>query len=211
MIYRDKKELITSLIDDNSVVLDVGFWGQGTSIKDTSWPHWFLMAQTKKVYGIDIDYDESSLPQDSSFYRKGNAESFDFGLQFNVIFAGDLIEHLSNPGSFLASCKKNLTPDGRLILTTPNCFNLFNLTEKITKYEPTVNKDHTMYFNTRTLKKLLEKNGFSAIDVSYVYTLNPTFKESIKKRILNILYFVLSKFTDKYVETLVIIAVKQKS
>jgi 2-polyprenyl-3-methyl-5-hydroxy-6-metoxy-1,4-benzoquinol methylase len=211
MIYRDKKELINALIDNNSVVLDVGFWGQGTSIKDPSWPHRFLMAETKNVYGIDMDYDESLLPQNPSFYRKGNAEDFDFGVPFSVIFAGDLIEHLSNPGSFLAACKKNLTPDGRLILTTPNCFNLFNLMEKISKYEPTVDKDHTMYFNTRTLKKLLEKNGFSAIDVSYVYTLNPTFQESIKKRILNMLYFLLSKFTDKYMETLVIVAVKQKA
>ncbi len=211
MIYHDKKELIAALIDKDSVVLDVGFWGQGTSIKDPSWPHRFLMAQTKKVYGIDIDYDESSLPQDPSFYKKGNAEEFDFGMQFNVIFAGDLIEHLSNPGSFLVSCKKNLTPNGRLILTTPNCFNLFNLTEKISKYEPTVNKDHTMYFNSRTLKKLLEKNGFSVTDISYVYTLNPTFRESIKKRILNACYFILSKLTDKYTETLVIVAMKQKT
>ncbi len=211
MIYHDKKELIAALIDDNSVVLDVGFWGQGMQINDPRWPHRFLMAQTKNVYGIDIDYDESSLPQASSFYKKGNAEEFDFGLQFNTIFAGDLIEHLSNPGAFLTSCKKNLTTEGKLILTTPNCFNLFNLAEKITKYEPTVNKDHAMYFNTRTLKKLLEKNGFSVIDISYVYTLNPTFRESIKKKVLNALYFILSKFTDKYIETLVIVAVKQKT
>ena len=122
------------------------------------------------------------------------------------VFAGDVIEHLSNPGLFLDACKNNLKPGGRVIITTPNCFNLFNLAEKITKYEPTVNSDHTFYFNTKTLKKLLEKNGWKISDASYLYTLDLKHKESWKKKILNIIYKIFSLFTNKFIETMVVIA-----
>jgi len=98
-----------------------------------------------------------------------------------------------------------------LIITTPNCFNLFNLAEKISKNEPTVNYDHTCYFNSKTLSKLLEKNGWKVEKIDYLYTLDVNFKESWKKIFLNYLYSFLSKFTSKYIETLVIVAVKNKT
>ena len=133
---------------------------------------------------------------------------FDFENKFDVILAADVIEHLSNPGMFLRSCARNLKPDGRLIITTPNCFNLFNIAEKFSKDEPTVNKDHTCYFNYKTLKYLLEKNDFTAEGPSFLYSLDIDFKESIKKKILNFIYYIFSKFTPKFIETVVVCAKK---
>lgn len=208
--YQDKKALINGTIHEGDTVLDVGFWGQGTSVDDPAWPHRFLIARAKQVYGVDMEYDDAKLPQESKFYKKGNAENTVFDTKFDVVFAGDLIEHLSNPGQFLTACAKQLSANGRLVLTTPNCFNLFNLTEKLSKYEPTVNSDHTMYFNYKTLGKLLEKNGFTVSDTAYVYALDTYHQESIKKKFLNIVYRFLSLFTDKFMETLVVIAVRKK-
>lgn len=207
--YQNKKELAEKTITNTDTVLDIGFWGQGTSIDDPMWPHRFLIDRAKQVYGIDMEYDESKLPQGKEYYQKANAEDFSFGTKFDAIVAGDLIEHLSNPGLFLSSCKKNLASGGRLILTTPNCFNLFNLTEKLSKYEPTVNSDHTMYFNYKTLSRLLAKNGYRVKETAYVYALDTHHQESIKKKFLNIVYRTLSLFTDKFMETLVIIAEPQ--
>jgi 2-polyprenyl-3-methyl-5-hydroxy-6-metoxy-1,4-benzoquinol methylase len=42
---------------------------------------------------------------------------------FDVVLCGDLIEHLRDPERFLARVRPLLTPDGRLILTTPNIAN----------------------------------------------------------------------------------------
>ena len=49
----------------------------------------------------------------------GDAQSFDLGERFDVLWAGELIEHLSNPGGFLDSALRHLAPSGRLVLTTP--------------------------------------------------------------------------------------------
>jgi SAM-dependent methyltransferase len=205
MIYHDKQELIERTIQASDRVLDVGFYGQGVNTQSPYWPHRFILKRTKDVYGVDLDVGEGFPPER---YTKASAENFSFGVQFDVIFAGDLIEHLSNPGLFLNCCHKALKQDGRLILTTPNAFNLFNMAGKLTKHEPTVNHDHTCYFNSRTLKKLLEKNDFKTEEVSYLYTLHVLFDESWKKKFLNVVYKLLSLFTDKYIETLVVIARK---
>ncbi|MBU1131204.1 class I SAM-dependent methyltransferase [Patescibacteria group bacterium] len=202
-VYKNKKEIIQSLIKKSDAVLDVGFWGQGVKIDNENWAHNFLINQAKEVYGIDLDYDVNRL-KDKDHYQKNNAENFDFEVKFDVIFAGDLIEHLSNPGLFLASCASNLKVDGRLIIITPNCFNLFHLAEKISKREPTVNKDHTCYFNEKTIKQLMAKNNWEVESIDFLYSLPILYHESFKKKFLNIIYFILSKFTTKFMENLVI-------
>lgn len=205
-VYRNKEELIQALVPENGAVLDVGFWGQGTNVSSPKWVHALLRAKNQNVWGIDLEYDEKLLPGDVSHYARESAESFSLPQKFKTIFAGDIIEHLSNPGLFLDSSKAHLEEGGILILTTPNAFNLFNMAEKLSKDEPTVNSDHTCYFNRKTLAKLLEKNGWDVVAVSYLYSLELTHAESIKKKILNILYALLARFTPKFIETLVVVA-----
>ncbi|MFA4818121.1 MAG: methyltransferase domain-containing protein [Parcubacteria group bacterium] len=206
-IYKDKKELITNFIKNDDVVLDVGFWGQGIKSYQNNWPHKLIREQAKEVYGLDLDFNQTKFSGDH--YLKASAEHFDFPVKFDAIFAGDLIEHLSNPGLFLASCRRNLKDDGRLIITTPNCFNFFNIAEKITKAEPTVNSDHVCYFNTKTISKLLGKNNFTVGEISFLYDPGVDFKESWKKKFLNFWYFIASRFTAKFMETLVVVSQKK--
>ncbi|MFA4818166.1 MAG: class I SAM-dependent methyltransferase [Parcubacteria group bacterium] len=208
-IYQDKKELIADLMKNDDVVLDAGFWGQGIKSDQENWPHKLIKERAKEVYGLDLDFDQTKFSGGN--YLKGSAEYFNFPVKFDVIFAGDLIEHLSNPGQFLASCARNLKDDGRLIITTPNCFNLFNLAEKLSKAEPTVNSDHVCYFNSKTISRLLKKNNFTVGEMSFLYDSGVGFKESWKKKFLNFCYFIAAKFTTKFLETLVIIGKKEQA
>lgn len=207
-VYKSKEDVIKSLVTKMDKVLDVGFWGQGLKIDSPNWAHKFLIEQAKEVYGLDMDYDPGKV-ENPERYKRGNAEVFTFDIKFDVIFAGDLIEHLSNPGLFLQSCVNNLKEGGKILITTPSCFNLFNLAEKISKEEPTVNSDHTCYFNYKTIQALLKKNHFRILEAGYLYSLGASHKESYKKKILNIIYFILSQFTNKFMETLVIVAQKE--
>lgn len=207
--YKNKAALIKERIAPDSYVLDVGFWGQGVTADSPHWPHRNLRARTVNLYGVDLDYDEPTLISfglDPTHYLKANAESFQFPVKFDVIFAGDIIEHFSNPGLFLNSCLANLKGDGVLILTTPNCFNLFVLAEKFRKEEPYVNPDHTFYFNRKVLQVLLAKNGMAIKEWGYVYQLDVKYQANWKKKVVDVVYRVLSWFTKKYLETLVVIA-----
>lgn len=204
MIYENKRALLRAQVGTGDVVLDVGFMGQGIREDDPNWPHGVLKKITPHVYGVDLELPAGY--RGNSSYAEGSAEAFEFDMSFDVVFAGDLIEHLSNPGLFLERVLAQLRSGGKLILTTPNAFNLFNIAEKLTKREPTVNPDHTFYFNSKTLLKLLEKNGLRAREVSFLYTLGYAHRESWKKKALNVLYWFLACFTDKFVETLVVVA-----
>jgi 2-polyprenyl-3-methyl-5-hydroxy-6-metoxy-1,4-benzoquinol methylase len=204
MIYTNKQHLIKDLVKPSDTVLDVGFLGQGVQEGDANWPHTILKNTARHVYGIDLEITDKH--KNNPNYMAASAEDFNFHTTFDVVFAGDLIEHLSNPGLFLTCVKKHLKPGGILILTTPNTFNLFNLTEKLTKKEPTTNPDHTFYFNNKVLRQLLDKNGMNVKQVDYLYSLGYKHKESWKKKTLNCIYWALSKVTDKFTETLVIVA-----
>ncbi len=201
MIYSGKKALIEHVVTKNDVVLDVGFFGHGITTEHENWPHRFI--KCRELFGIDIVFDDMLFP-DTKHYSHQSAEGFSLPTKFDVILALDLIEHLPNPGLFLTACRNHLKPGGKVIISTPNCFNLFNLTEKITKTEPTVNGDHTCYFNSRTLKTLAKKSGLELKHIDYIYSLGSHFKESWKKKCLNVLYKVLSTFTHKYMETIVV-------
>lgn len=204
---KNKRELIKTLFNKNDVVLDVGFWGQAKRNDENNWPHKMLKEQASEVYGIDIIYDEEFLPaSERKFYKKAAAEDFSFDLKFDKIFAGDLIEHLVNPGLFLDNARRNIKTDGELIMTTPNTFNLFVMAGKLTRPEPPINSDHTFYFNRRTIERLLDKCGWKVESFGFMYTLENDHKQSIKKHFLNLIYWILSKFTDKFYETMVVVA-----
>ncbi len=206
-IFADKKELIETLVTKSDIVLDAGFWGQGVRVEDPRWPHKLLREQASDVYGLDLEYDESIVPgYRADHYFKQSAEDFSMDKRFDVIFAGDLIEHLSNPGLFLDSCKRNIQEGGRLIITTPNCYGLFDLFSKVAHFEPVINRDHTCYFNIRTLRQLLGKNGWEIQQAGFLYSLGCGYKESFKKRMINVLYRILSWWTPKFIETVVVVA-----
>lgn len=206
-LYRDKLDLIKKLVRPKTFVLDIGFFGQGVSFKSKNSPHNILSKITKNLYGLDLDFPKESF--DEKKYFRGNAETFESKIKYDYIFAGDIIEHLSNPGFFLESSSKNLKEKGKMIITTPNAFGLFNIIEKIFKNEPTVNKEHTCYFNSKTISELISRYDLKITEISYIYTLNLTYSESFFKKIQNTIYWLLSKFTNKFIETLVIVVEKK--
>ena len=204
-IFHTKRDLITSLIDSTESVLDVGFWGQAVKKDSRNWPHKILLKHAREVYGVDLEYDESLLDNPER-YTKSSAENFSIDKEFDVIFASELIEHLSNPGMFLDCCAKHIKSDGRLILTTPNAFSLFTILDKFVKHEPSVNSDHTVYFNRTVLEKLLQKNGWYVEDVGYYDSFSGN--AGWKREVVRMLYHFVNLFSPKFMDTLVVVAKK---
>ncbi|MCF3932058.1 class I SAM-dependent methyltransferase [Acuticoccus sp. M5D2P5] len=95
----------------------------------------------------------------------GDAETFVAEEAFEVVHGGDIIEHLSNPGLFLACCRANLTDDGLLVLSTPNTFSVATAWEVLSRAtnDPKVHPQHTAYFSPTTLKELARRYGFEPV------------------------------------------------
>jgi 2-polyprenyl-3-methyl-5-hydroxy-6-metoxy-1,4-benzoquinol methylase len=213
-MYKDKRALIARYVRKGTKVLDVGFAGQAVTADDPVWPHALLKQAGAEVWGLDLELADE-YAQDPH-YVAADAEAFSLPERFEVIFAGDVIEHLSNPGAFLTRCRAHLAPGGVFLITTPNAFNLFTMSDMLTHREPQVHPEHTMYFTGTTLTRLLTNNGLAVQEIGTLFTqpfrAKPgTRRESMKKRLLNALYRLLSKKTDKFVETLVVVAKSDES
>lgn len=82
----------------------------------------------------------------------------------DVITNFELIEHLFSPEAFLRSCANILAPNGLLILTTPNIKG-FDLILLGMLSENVAAPEHLNYFNPHSISLLLEKCGFSTLEI----------------------------------------------
>jgi SAM-dependent methyltransferase len=97
-----------------------------------------------------------------------DVQTMDLGRTFDVIVAGDLIEHLSNPGLFLARVKAHLAAGGVFLVTTPNPVTFLRFLRALVSGKTHANKQHTCWFSSKVLCHLASRYGFEVADESYV-------------------------------------------
>lgn len=157
-------------------VLDVGpaeLVGTINAEKRAQWLHGRIAEVAESVVGLEAAADQvEALRELGCDIRQGDAESFDLDQRFDVVFAGELIEHLSNPGRFLACARRHLAVDGRLLLTTPNRFSILAFYRllrfgEVPRYRKPLAR-HVAYFDSDALTSLLERCGFVDVRIGYV-------------------------------------------
>lgn len=96
-----------------------------------------------------------------------------------LIVAGEVLEHLSNPGHFLTRLRKAYPKDAGipLIITVPNAHSTSGLSS-LQKGIENVNGDHVAWYSYKTLKTLLARAGYE-IDELYWYNGPPRFAEGL--------------------------------
>jgi 2-polyprenyl-3-methyl-5-hydroxy-6-metoxy-1,4-benzoquinol methylase len=180
----DRMQLIGDYIG-TGVVLDIGCVdsrpSQGKTAERLRTRPNLLFRQIREVNsqltGVDIDADGIEILRQSGYQVIcDNAETMDLDQKFDVIVAGEVIEHLENPGAFLRNLREHLAPGGHLVITTPNPF-YAKQTWKIWRHgQPSVHEDHTCWFDPLTLGQLLERTGFELIEGSWVQSKDSWFK-----------------------------------
>jgi SAM-dependent methyltransferase len=152
-------------------VLDVGCVSR---YGKPDWVHGLLMESFPDVVGIDIDADAVKLLRERGFeVELANAEDFELHRQFDTIFAGELIEHLDNVHGFLASSRRHLRPGGRLVLTTPNVFYVGAFVYRWGGHG-NVHPEHTCWYCEDTLRQVIERNGYTKVEISFTGHVSPT-------------------------------------
>lgn len=126
------------------------------------------------VLGVDISTDGITELRRRGFeVARADAESMDLGRRFDTIFAGELIEHLANPGRFLECSARMLKPNGRLLLTTPNPFSVENMVMYVKNFRRAFNCGHQLWLCPQTLEQLAVRAGFRVGELLFVDNLCP--------------------------------------
>jgi len=142
-----------------------------TRLRDKTLLHAQLASSSSEVEGIDISDEGLALLRDAGFsdVRKMDAESMrfeDFGKRFEVILAGDVMEHMNNPGKFLEGALSTLEQDGELIIGVPSALT-FNVLKAWLLRREQVHKDHCFYYSPKTLSCLCRRYGFLPTCLSF--------------------------------------------
>jgi 2-polyprenyl-3-methyl-5-hydroxy-6-metoxy-1,4-benzoquinol methylase len=148
-----RSEIFKQWIGKNKKVLDIG-------CRDGVLTKYFI--DDNEVYGIDIDKNALEVCE-----KEFDVKTFwcDFSLQlpfedemFDVVVAGEIIEHLPYPNITVEEISRILKPNGIFVGSVPNAYHLKNrlriLKGRLIDYD----KTHLQMFNVMKLRQLLEQN-----------------------------------------------------
>lgn len=154
-------------IKEGSTVLDVG--------SSTGYYGAYIKKNKQcKVYGIEISKDreeaEKVLDGVYSFDLDGEWPKEIYERQYDIIFLGDVIEHLKDTTLILKKIRKLLKPTGRAFISTPNVAHLSVRLELLGgsfEYENMgiLDDTHLKYFTYETLTKFVVKAGFDIVRI----------------------------------------------
>lgn len=179
---RDRILKIVSHVPEEATVLDIGCVRH--SLDDQEWQtpergeflHADLDRKASTVVGIDLEESEVQRMRDAGYdARVANAETFELDEQFDVIVAGEIIEHLSRPGAMLEQAKEHLNPGGKMIVTTPNPRRFHMLVWYLTGNADKINPEHTSWYDYQVMGELAQREGWRLSEWEYY---KPGFKYS---------------------------------
>jgi SAM-dependent methyltransferase len=136
------------------------------------WLHARLAAVAAELVGLDVSERGVAWAREQGFEAhrvdcRSEEEVRALGLEpFEVVVAGEVLEHLDAPGPFLRAMRVLAAPDGLLLVTTPNAYRLLNFLAPLSGRE-LVHPDHTLWSSPRTLRTLLEGAGWRVERLGY--------------------------------------------
>lgn len=165
-------EFIKAVVDGRKVLhLGCTNWPYTIeAIENNMLLHFELEKTASQLYGFDFDQegiDVLARAGTENIYRADLERLDEVNLTetFDVIIAGEMIEHLNNPGLFLNGIKRFMHADTELVITTINAYSalrfvIYGLRGKGGVNEP-VHPDHIAYYSYKTLKLIVERAGFT--------------------------------------------------
>jgi 2-polyprenyl-3-methyl-5-hydroxy-6-metoxy-1,4-benzoquinol methylase len=150
-------------------VLDIGCVDHDPAAYQSKyWVHKALKLKARSLIGMDLSEDGVDYLQAQGYnVIHGDAQAFDLGRKFDVIVAGDLMEHLEDFGGFLDSCKRHLNPGGAIIVSTPNPWWWKYVVKSILSNEVANHPEHTCWLCPRTLRQLVSRHGMDIRDIRF--------------------------------------------
>ncbi len=148
-------------------VLDVGCTGKKADgrIPDVAATlHQALKPVCKTIVGVDSDEDGIRLMARAGFQVFcDDIATMDLERTFELVIAGEVIEHLPNPGLALKNLGKHLNKTGKLVVTTCNPFYYRQQSKILRKGLIQVHPEHTAWYDPLTMGVLLNSSGFQVM------------------------------------------------
>ncbi len=166
-------------------VLDVDCLDHNAALEATdTWLHKHILRSANSVVGLDLlESGVAELRNRGYDIRSGDACTASLEQTFDVVVAGEIIEHIDDPAAFVSNMARHLNDRGRLIITTPHAFFFLHFLESIfSSGERRWNPEHVSWYCPFTLGNLLRRNNLE-VESCYYFT-----RSQKLRRLLNLLH-----------------------
>ena len=133
--------------------------------------HTKIAELASETLGVDIDPEGVSMLNDAGFnVVVGDVETMDPppAGPYDTVVAGEIIEHLENPGLFLRNMLKMTAAGGSLLVSTPNPFYAGSAWKVWRNGEPSVHDEHMGWQDPITLAQLFRRTGWEPAEFWWV-------------------------------------------
>ncbi len=167
--------------------------------------HLAILSTAKEVYGIDIDEPGLALLENAGvknlFYGDVyRLNELNLPVTFDLILAGELIEHLDNPGIFLECLREFMAPTTEVILTTPNAYSIRQFIWALFRrdqQDPT----HISIYSYTTLYQLVNRHHLRVKDTKIGYVTHLTKSSRVFSPLVYILAILFPQYGDSLIFT----------
>lgn len=147
-------------------VLDIGVVAHTKeAVSHPQWLHGHLSRSARKCLGVDI------LPESVEFLK---SQGFNVQLAdliegplpeiFDLIVAGEVLEHLSSPGRLIDSCAGMLAKGGRLYVTVPNPWYINVISKNLRGRSVFIDSaDHVVWYDANSIYELGQRSGLELV------------------------------------------------
>ncbi len=167
---QERAKIVLELIGRNKKILDIACYNGyiGEKIKNNN----------NVVFGVDASEEAVRLSKRKGLIAK--VSDIEKGLpyknhSFDLVFAGEIIEHIVDTDFFIDEIRRVLKPNGELIITTPNVASLDRRLMLLFNKNPffpasfsfptNTQAGHVRFFNNKLLIDFLRHKGFKIISV----------------------------------------------
>lgn len=136
-----------------------------------TWLHGRIRGVAAELTGLDILDDAARELNERGFdIRIADAHDFDLGQKFEVVVAGDIVEHMTNVGSFFDAIARHLEPGGLCIVTTPNPFDAYQMLHVALRRRTAVNQQHAVWFDPGVLWEQVSRSPLRVCGFAWTVT-----------------------------------------
>ncbi len=190
-MFTEELNYISSFDKNKTATLDIGS-GMGT----------YLYA-AKKIYplsvGLDVSVQMGNFIEQNLGIKVFNVqfEDFEYPTKFSLIHMSHVIEHVPNPNEWLQKAKTMLTSQGILVVNVPHKHSISNkvqylfyklgLKKRVSSgwNDPARTPDHLYEPTIKSMKYIMEKNGYKILDHFTYSRRDPASKKSVLSKLLN--------------------------
>ena len=169
--------------------------------------HEILNSEAAELFGVDIHEVSVQLLRKLGYKNifVGNVElldDLDMNREFDIVIAGDLLEHITRPGAMLDGVKRFINRSGKFIVSTNNAFGIhYQIKRWLGVYKE--HHEHVCFYSPETLRNLFERHGYTILEMYGAFTTPP---HSARQKLIFALASPIFRFLPVLAGTLIVVA-----